>query len=150
LADSNISIPIIFITEHGDSPARSHQRPRLLGFFLPFSPLFSQAHAVFRNSRLYRATTMPKPRNRFPYWDLARELEVAEGISLPEAVQRVVESAIEDAVDSSLEHLEKGFRSVRSAKMTLKELREQFEKHHPRAPPEVLPTVESETTAPFR
>jgi hypothetical protein len=73
-------------------------------------------------------------------------LEVEQGISVPEAVQRVVECAVEDAVDSSLGHLEKGFRSLRTTKVTLKELREQYEKHHPRAAPEVLPTVESETT----
>ena len=66
---------------------------------------------------------MPKPRKKFPYWDLAKELEAEEEISLPEAVQRVVESAVEDAVDGALGHLERGFRSVRTTKADLKKAR---------------------------
>ena len=75
---------------------------------------------------------MPKPRTRFPYWDLAKELEAEEEISLPEAVQRVVESAVEDAVDGALGHVEKGFRSARSTKADLNKARELYRKHHPR------------------
>jgi hypothetical protein len=75
---------------------------------------------------------MPKSRVKFPYWDLAKELEAEEEISLPEAVQRVVESAVEDAVDGAIGHLEQGFRSLRTTKVDLKEAREIHRKHHPR------------------
>jgi hypothetical protein len=75
---------------------------------------------------------MPKPRTKFPYWNLACELEAAEGISIAEAVQRVVESTVEDAVDNILGHREKGFWAVRSAKISMKKCREVYDKHHPR------------------
>lgn len=103
------------------------------------------AHACVENGTLSQGIIppMPKPRIKFPYWDLAREIEAVEGISLPEAVQRVVESAVEDAVDQHLGHREKDFRSLRSTKATRTSVRRLYQKHHPRVKnypsPEVAP-----------